>query len=291
MNFRARWSARFAIAAVLFTAPCFAQDPAQDAPVPRGPAAPDYLNPAYFNAACAEQNAPAPSQNAPAQNAPQTPQSDSLPATTPAPEQEPPGGKRVFGVLPNYRTASSCQEGNAISAKNKIKIALKDSFDYPLVLLAAAYAGANQLTNDDPSFGQGVKGYAHRLATNYADQAIGNMMTEGFLPVLFHEDPRYFRRGPSYHPWYRVGYALTRVIVTDTDSGRHQFNYSEWIGNAAAAGISNLYEPDDRQASSNIVKLLEYVGTDAISQVLKEFWPDIKHKFFHRGSADEPCAH
>jgi hypothetical protein len=32
----------------------------------------------------------------------------------------------------------------------------------------------------------------------------------------------------------------------------------------------------------NAGKLVEQVGTDAISQVLKEFWPDIKHKLFHR---------
>ena len=26
------------------------------------------------------------------------------------------------------------------------------------------------------------------------------------------------------------------------------------------------------------------VGTDAVSQVLKEFWPDIKRRWFHKGS-------
>jgi|GEM_PF-878689 len=220
------------------------------------------------------------------------PAQEPVPAATPGkpPEEEPPGGKRVFGVLPNYRTASSCEEGTPIGAGRKLNIALKDSFDYPLVLLSAAYAGLNQLTDDEPSFGQGVKGYAHRLATNYADQAVGNMLTEGFLPALFHQDPRYFRRGPAYSPWRRVFYAATRVIVTDSDTGHKQFNYSEWIGNASAAALSNLWEPDDRNASANALKLFEYVGTDAVSQILKEFWPDIKHKLFHRGDATENCS-
>jgi hypothetical protein len=26
------------------------------------------------------------------------------------------------------------------------------------------------------------------------------------------------------------------------------------------------------------------VGTDAVSQVLKEFWPDIRRKLFHKGT-------
>ena len=46
--------------------------------------------------------------------------------------------------------------------------------------------------------------------------------------------------------------------------------------------ISNAYYPDDRHLTDNATKLLEEVGTDAISQVLKEFWPDIKAKLFHK---------
>lgn len=202
---------------------------------------------------------------------------------TNAPDLAPPGGKRVFGVLPNYRTADASQEGTVLTTRQKFSIASKDSFDYPLVLLAGAFAGLGQLTDQQPSFGQGLKGYAHRLATNYADQAMGNMFTEGVFPALLHEDPRYFRRGYG-NPMRRVGYALTRVFVTHKDSGGTRFNYSEWIGNAAGVAISNAYYPDNRTFLDNGTKLLEQVGTDAVSQVLKEFWPDIKRKWFHKES-------
>ena len=187
----------------------------------------------------------------------------------------------MFGVLPNYRTADASLEGTVLTPREKYSIAAKDSFDYPLVLTAAALAGLAQLTNQDPSFGQGLKGYGHRLATSYADQAMGNMLTEGVFPVLLHEDPRYFRRGTGSVP-SRALYALTRVIVTHKDSGGVRFNYSEWIGNAGAVAISNAYSPDGRTAADNGTKLLMQVGTDAISQVLKEFWPDIRKKMFHK---------
>lgn len=165
----------------------------------------------------------------------------------------------------------------------KLDIASKDSFDYPLVALAGALAGLGQLTNQDPSFGQGLKGFGHRLTTNYADQAMGNMFTEGLFPVLLHEDPRYFRRGTG-PTLSRLGYALTRVLVTHEDSGGTRFNYSEWLGNATAVAISNAYYPESRALAANGSKLLMQVGTDAVSQVLKEFWPDIKRKMFHKGS-------
>jgi hypothetical protein len=194
---------------------------------------------------------------------------------------EPPGGSRVFGVLPNYRTADASQEGTVLTARQKLDIAAKDSFDYPLVALAGAFAGLGQWTGQQPSFGQGAKGFGHRLVTNYADQSMGNMFTEGLFPVLLHEDPRYFRRGTG-SVTSRAGYALTRVLVTHKDSGGSRFNYSEWLGNASAVAISNAYYPDSRTPLDNGTKLLMQVGTDAVSQVLKEFWPDIRHKLFHK---------
>jgi hypothetical protein len=220
--------------------------------------------------------APAPANAAPA---------GQVAATNPL-DQEPPGGKRVFGVLPNYRTAGSDLEGSTITVKQKMTIAAKDSFDYPLVILAATFAGLDQLTNSDPSFGQGVKGYAHRLGAWYLDESIGNMMTEGIFSAMLHQDPRYFRKG-SGSIMSRTAYALSRVIITDKDGGGKQFDYSEWLGNATTVAISQTYHPDNRTAVDATEFLLEQVGTDAISQVLKEFWPDIKRRMFHRGAGQD----
>ena len=194
--------------------------------------------------------------------------------------------KRIFGVLPNYRTADGSAPFVPITAKRKFIIASKDSFDYPVYLTSAAFAGLYQLENQNPSFGQGVKGYAKRLASSYADQAIGNLMTEAIFPSLLREDPRYFRIGSSGgSTWHRMGYALTRVFVVRTDKGKWDFNYSEWLGNGATVAISNLYYPaDTRDVADNVQKLGIQVGTDAFSQVLKEFWPDIKRKLTKKKS-------
>jgi hypothetical protein len=214
---------------------------------------------------------------------------DTPPVSTPSqtPAQAPDGtdavapGGRVFGVLPNYRTADKSLEGTTISWKAKLDIARKDSFDYPLVGIAAILAGIGQLADQNPSFGQGVKGYAERWGTAYIDQAVGNMFTEGIMPALLHEDPRYFRRGSGSFG-YRTWYALSRIMVTKTDSGTTRFNYSEWTGNAIGTAISNLYYPDGRTASDNAWKLVEQCAVDGVSQVLKEFWPDIKKKMHHQ---------
>jgi hypothetical protein len=199
-----------------------------------------------------------------------------------AADQAPPD-KRVLGVLPNYRTINETGTYEPIDAKHKLIIASKDSFDYPLVLLSAAFAGLSQLENSNQSYHQGMEGFGKRLAANYATQAIGNMMTEGFFPVMLHEDPRYRRIGPAGGAKkYRTWYAFSRIFVTRTDSGGTHFNFSEWGGNATGVAISNLYQPDQRNWKDNGSTLLQQCATDGISQILKEFWPDIKHKLFHK---------
>jgi hypothetical protein len=68
------------------------------------------------------------------------------------------------------------------------------------------------------------------------------------------------------------------------DSGRKTFNFSEWGGNAIAVAVSNAYYPDTRNVGDNVQKLLLQCGTDAFSNILKEFWPDVK-RHFQRKSA------
>lgn len=206
--------------------------------------------------------------------------------SAPAPPTSPPTAatvvttedKRIFGVMPNNRTTEASLPFMKISAKRKLTIAYKDSFDWPVYPTAAAFAALYQLEDQNPSFGQGMAGYAKRFATSYGDQMLGNMMTEGFVPVLTHEDPRYFRLGEG-GTRHRIGYALSRIVVTRTDSGSRTFNFSEVGGNALAVAASNAWYPDTRTVHDNVEKLSIQLATDAFSNVLKEFWPDVKRHF------------
>ena len=196
----------------------------------------------------------------------------------PVPPVQSPEDKRIFGVIPNNRTTEASIPFHPLTASQKMTIAFKDSFDWPVYLTSAAFASLYQLENQNSSFGQGMEGYAHRLATSYADQVVGNMMTEGIVPALFHLDPRYFRLGEGSKK-ARTWYALEAIVVARMDSGRKTFNFSEWGGNAFAVALSNAYYPDTRDARDNAEKLLIQCATDAFSNVLKEFWPDVKRKF------------
>jgi len=202
------------------------------------------------------------------------------PAKPADPSQEP-VDHRILGVLPNYRTANPMDVYEPITTKQKFAIAVKDSFDWPNYLVSGAFAGLYQLEDTNPSFGQGVKGYLHRYWTSYIDQSMGNMMTEAVMPTILHEDPRYFRKavGSKKH---RLYYALTRVLVTRTDSGGTRFNFSEVIGNGVMASLGNAYYPDNRGFADTFDRMGTQIATDAFSNVLKEFWPDVKRHFFKK---------
>lgn len=205
-----------------------------------------------------------------AAGAPATAAATAAPAVTPT-------DKRAFGVLPNHRTAESTTPFHRISAKEKLTIATLDSFDWPVYPTAAVFAAFYQLADQNHEFGQGMQGYGKRLGTSYADQLSGNMMTEGIMPALLHEDPRYFRMGSG--PFgKRFAYSLSRIVVTKTDSGHRMFNFSEWGGASASVALSNLYYTDTRTVNDNVTKLLIQCGSDAVGNLLKEFWPDVKRK-------------
>jgi len=197
--------------------------------------------------------------------------------TQPAPPEDS-GAKRVLWIVPNYRTSPTLANYEPLSTKQKFKIAASDSFDRGTVLLAALFAGEGQLTNSNRSFGQGIAGYSRYFGAAYADQVIGDFMTEGIYPTIFHQDPRYFRRGTG-SGWSRLGYAIAQTFRTHKDSGGTQFNFSEIGGNATAVAISTAYYSDGRDVSSALSRFGSQIGVDMASNILKEFWPDLHRKF------------
>jgi hypothetical protein len=194
-----------------------------------------------------------------------------------------PDDKHILEVVPNYATVNEPPKVyQPIRTGEKFVLAAHDSFDPFNWVLAGVYAAAYQKQNRYPQWGQGAQGYAKRYGATFADGAISTYLSEGILPTLLHEDPRYFRLGQGAK-WRRIGYAMTRVLITKTDSGGDRFNNSEIVGNLMAAGLGNLYYPPrNRTVGDTLEKFGIGVVSDAAFNVLREFWPDMKRKILHR---------
>jgi hypothetical protein len=214
-------------------------------------------------------------------DAPQPTQSQS-PQSNPeqnGPQHEP-SKNHIFWVIPNYRSDENPAKNKPLTAGAKMKVALDDSFDPSAFLVAGVFAGLGMAQRQYASFGQGAQGFGKYYGGAFADQAIGNIITEGLFPIALHQDPRYFVRGQGGF-WKRTGYALSREFITRGDDGHNHFNTSELAGNAVAAGISNLYYPAaDRSLGNTANKWGQQIGLDAFFNVAKEFWPDVRKRLF-----------
>jgi hypothetical protein len=232
---------------------------------------------------------PAASSTAPAPSTPAAQVSSPAPATPsaksdddpPPVQQNSPKNDRLLYTLPNYLTVENADKMPPLTVGEKFKLVAKGSFDpveYPFVGVVALIG---QGQNDEPSFGQGFRGYTKRYAVDFTDNTVGNFMSDALVPSLLHQDPRYYQLGQG-GVFHRAMYALERVIITRSDSGKREFNVSEIGGNALAGAISNLYHPrQDRTLSNNVSIWWSEVAWDAVGFELKEFWPDL-HRLIHK---------
>lgn len=186
---------------------------------------------------------------------------------------------RLFFALPNFLTLENADHVPPLTTAEKLKATARGTFDPVEYFWYGALAGIGQAENSEASFGQGAEGYAKRYGVQFADGTVENFMTKAIFPSLLHQDPRYFQLGKGGF-WRRVRYAAGRILVTRSDSGHTQLNYSEIFGAAAAASISTFsYHPGDDRNSRNVMDVwATQVAYDTLSYVVKEFWPDIRRK-------------
>ena len=185
---------------------------------------------------------------------------------------------RILTVMPNYGTVENADKLPPISTGQKYRLATAGVFDYFTFPFNGVLSAIAQANNNPKSWGQGWGAYGKRYGSSFADNGIGTYMTTAVFPSLLHEDPRYYQLGHGSIS-HRTFYSVSRLFVCRSDSGHVRFNYSESIGNAVAAGISNVYHaPEDRTWGSNLTTYAMLDMWDGLSNLMKEFWPDVHRK-------------
>jgi hypothetical protein len=92
---------------------------------------------------------------------------------------------------------------------------------------------------------------------------------------MLHEDPRYFVKVFG-RPRSRILYAIERVVITRTDTGRNTFNWSGVLGGLMAESLANSYLPDaERTGGKTFSRFGFRIGFSALDNVVKEYWPTI----------------
>ncbi|MDR3702876.1 MAG: hypothetical protein P4L56_24735 [Candidatus Sulfopaludibacter sp.] len=190
--------------------------------------------------------------------------------------------KRILGVMPNYRAVSAGAIPPPPTAKESFKIATQNSFDYSALIFVGITSLMAEGSNTHPQLHKGIEGYGRYYWRGFLDKTDGNYLVIFALPTLFHEDERYFAMGTG--GWFkRAIYSASRILITPDYNGHNTFNAAEIFGRGISQGISGFYYPSqDRTAGALAVKYGWAIGRDALTNVFREFWPDISSHVLHR---------
>jgi hypothetical protein len=194
---------------------------------------------------------------------------------------------RLFYALPNFLTVENADKLPPLTAGQKFTLQARSQFDYFEIPWYGILAGFSQARDTSAGYGQGAAGYGKRYASEWGDGSIENFMVAAVFASVLHQDPRFYQSGTGSF-WRRVGYAVSRIVVTRSDSGQQVFNASEVFGSAVAAGTSTYtYHPRDERTVRNTLNVWgTQIGLDTFTLNVKEFWPDIRRKFSRKKQPD-----
>jgi hypothetical protein len=196
----------------------------------------------------------------------------------PRPAQQP---KRILGVMPNYRAVSAGELPPPPTPKEAFKIATENSFDYSSFVFVGITSLIAEGGNSHPKLGKGIGGYYSYYWRGFVDKTDGNYWVVFALPTVLHEDERYYAKGEG-PPMNRAFYSATRILITPNYHGKSTFNASEIVGRGIAQSISLSYYPsNDRTLGDFAQKYGWALGRDALTNVFREFWPDISNHIVH----------
>ena len=169
-----------------------------------------------------------------------------------------------------------------VTVAQKWQFFVQETFSPMTIVASAATAGESQATNTDPKYGLGSIAMAKRFGAASVDNVTQNFFCDFVMASAFHEDNRYRRRGERYGFWSRVGYAVSRAVVTRTDSGASTVNWSNFTGTALSVALSNAYYPArSRNLNATAINWGFSTAGTGFGNLAPEFLPDFK-RWLHR---------
>lgn len=184
--------------------------------------------------------------------------------------------------MPNYRAVSAGVHPPPPTPRQAFKIATQNSFDYSSGVFVGITSLLAEGSNDHPQLGKGVPGFWRYYWRGFVDKTDGNYWVIWALPTVTHEDERYYAKGEG--PVFdRAIYAASRVLITPNYHGKNTFNASEIFGRGISQAISLTYYPSSDKSLGPFMEKYGYaLGRDALTNVFREFWPDIDAHVIHR---------
>jgi hypothetical protein len=178
--------------------------------------------------------------------------------------------QRVLGAIPNFYVVYNPNPA-PLNPKQKSELALRSLIDPVNLILNGVTAGVQQATHAY-AWQLGADGYAKRYSAAFGTFLTSTLLSNAVLPIVFHQDPRYYYKGTG-SVRSRAGYAIANAVICKGDNGHWQVNYSGILGGLAASGISNVYYPAANRAGVGLTFEGAAIGTGlgAVANLFEEF--------------------
>jgi hypothetical protein len=125
------------------------------------------------------------------------------------------------------------------------------------------------------AYGPGLKGFGKSVGVSLLQDATGQFFGNFAIPVVAHQDPRYFRK-PHEPLTKRIVYSMSRTIISRSDSGKSMPNYAVLLTYPINAELSNFYVPGiQSDSASTFTRIFTGYALDPVNGLLNEFLPDV----------------
>jgi hypothetical protein len=160
-----------------------------------------------------------------------------------------------------------------MTAGEKFKLFLERSFKPPGPYVQSVVTGMiSELQDDDEGKKDTVENFfadsMTRAARSFGNRAAFNFFEKFALATIFKQDPRYHRSLKGGN----VGYAVSRIFITQGDRGGDQFNASFLLGGLMGSAVGNVWESDERRTTKKIfTRWGTHVMITALTNIIREF--------------------
>jgi len=193
---------------------------------------------------------------------------DATPAAAPAADPLPAWPPKEGGILGKFREDLS----KPLTPGGKAKRAFIQIL-FPGIPATAAAAGIGMAadTKIDRDYGMGGDGFVRRWGSAFGTNAVDLFVGDFLLASALHQDPRYHpskRKGFGH----RLGYAISRAVVTYSDSGKQEFNASDIFGTMVGTGASTAWHHTSDRKVEYWAERFGYAEATSVGfNIVKEF--------------------
>jgi hypothetical protein len=150
---------------------------------------------------------------------------------------------RALLLFPGYDVVE--QTGNPVAPlrpAQKFEMAYRSTFDLSFLIRPSIVTVFDKSMRVGPDYGRGASGLAELYGYNCASLAATFFFSDALVPAIFHQDPRYFRKG-SGPAKTRILWALRSEFVAFSDRGSEMPNYGNLIGYGLTTLLNDAYLP------------------------------------------------